>query len=114
MAASPIELMTREPALVDRKSFPLTMGLPFATGALPVNVPLSIEDETGRPLPLQTRVMETHEDGSVRWVLLDFLADLAAGEKSRHKLVVGRERETNGAVIDTREDGSRLMWITTC
>ena len=49
----PIDIFTREPAETDRREFPLTVGLPFARGALAPDTPVAVRDETGNALPLQ-------------------------------------------------------------
>ena len=66
MTFQSVPVKTYEPGGVDRSSFPLTAGLPFSQGELTADEPLAVLDESGRAVPLQTRVMETHEDGSVR------------------------------------------------
>jgi hypothetical protein len=65
----------------------VTTGVPFAEGALPANQPITLQDEQGRPVPMQSRVMESHGDGSVRWLLLDYHADLEPLRWARHTLV---------------------------
>ena len=91
MTFQSVSVKTYEPGGVDRSSFPLTMGLPFSQGELAADEPLAVLDESSRAVPLQTRVMETHEDGSVRWLLLDFQADLEALRHNNHTLVAGRQ-----------------------
>ena len=100
-----------EPGGVDRTSFPLTTGSPFGQGELSADESLAMLDDSGRALPLQTRVMETHEDGSVRWLLLDYQADLPALEHTTHTLVTGRKspESPDGGMIRTAEDGDLLV-----
>ena len=49
-----IDLFCSEPGDVDRRSFPLTAGLPFARGLLPPGEPVALEDAAGNHLSLQT------------------------------------------------------------
>ena len=106
-----IEIFTRETAETDRRQFPLTTGLPFAKGALGTDTPVTICDEAGNDLPLQTSVMETHDDGSVRWMLLDFQADMNPLGMTRHTVAIGREgpQPRPGQRIDVEEDGDALI-----
>ncbi len=106
----PIEMTTTEPSIIDREAFPLTVGLPFAKGALPDGAPLSMADASGKPVALQTRVMEQHDDSSTRWMLLDYQADLSAGEKTVHQLTVAQEgKAPAGPSIETKQQGDTLI-----
>ncbi|MFA5911166.1 MAG: hypothetical protein WC815_20515 [Vicinamibacterales bacterium] len=51
---------------------PVTMGLPFPAGLVREPRQLALENDEGRPVPLQARVTEHWGDGSIRWALLDF------------------------------------------
>ena len=103
-----IDLIATEPGGMVRSNFPLTMGVPFKPGALPDGAPVAIIDDQGEPRPLQSRVMETHGDGSTRWLLVDYQGDFQPLLPTRHKLVVGRESPDAPAgrriKIDERND----------
>jgi len=105
-----IELIATEPGAVDRRNFPLTVGLPFRRGLLPAGDPVTIVDGTGTPQAVQTRVMETHVDGSARWMLLDYQADMPALGASKHLLVLGRDgpEPASGRRIEIKRRGRRL------
>ncbi|MBT3374588.1 MAG: hypothetical protein HN742_21980 [Lentisphaerae bacterium] len=51
---------------------PVTGGVPLPQGAVPTEATFMLQDSAGKPVPLQTEVLGTWDDGSVRWVLLDF------------------------------------------
>ncbi|MDP6113674.1 MAG: hypothetical protein QGG53_17585 [Planctomycetota bacterium] len=53
--------------------WPLTCGVPFPQGKLKEASTLSLHDAAGRHVPCQIDVTGTWLDGSVRWVLLNFL-----------------------------------------
>jgi hypothetical protein len=53
---------------------PVTVGIPFARGTLHDPNSLRLRDHE-RPVPLQTQVLARWSDGSVKWLLLDFLAN---------------------------------------
>ena len=110
--ACEIELSTQEPGGCERKGFPLTVGIPFAEGILDPSDPVVIEDDAGRVLPLQTRVLETHDDASVRWLLLDFQADLKPFRRSGQKLIHGLEScpTPEYRKIHTHEKSERLTF----
>lgn len=85
-----IALTAMEPGGAHRTAFPVTVGVPFAPGALRPDQPLSIRDASGRDKPLQHRVMETHDDGSVRWLLLDYQTDFQPLKETTDTLAIGR------------------------
>ena len=70
--------------------FPVRSGIPFAKGILaqPADVLLA-SATSGFPIPAQYDVLSRWEDGSVRWLLADFLAPVpdppAEGEETKSK-----------------------------
>ncbi len=105
-----IELVATEPGAVGRRNFPLTVGLPFPRGLLPAGDPVTMFDGTGAPQAVQTRVMETHVDGSARWMLLDYQADMPPLGDSKHLLALGRDgtEPASGRRIEIKRRGRRL------
>ena len=86
--ATDVQISVAEPTGVNRRSWPVTSGIPFASGALlDANRSVLISADN-RELPLQTEVLSRWQDGSVRWLLLDFAVDLRAGEHSGARRVV--------------------------
>jgi hypothetical protein len=55
-------------------SGPVTAGVPWPRGQLLDPQKLVLRDATGRPVRLQARATDRWPDGSVRWVLLDWIA----------------------------------------
>ncbi len=62
------------PAGLPPEGYPATWGVPFARGRLPDPARVRMVGAEGEALPLQTRVLTRWDDGSVRWLLLDFPA----------------------------------------
>ncbi len=52
---------------------PVTVGVPFPRGALTDPTTLTLTDPDGKPVLLQTEVLARWADGSVKWLLLDFV-----------------------------------------
>ncbi len=53
---------------------PVTGGVPLARGFAPEGSRLILLDSDNKPVPCQTEVLNRWDDGSIKWVLLDFQA----------------------------------------
>ncbi len=89
--AAEVKLTVEEPSGVGRVGWPVTSGIPLAKGELKETADTALFSADGKQLPLQTEVLARWLDGSVRWLLLDFQADLAAGEKKTFLLRYGKD-----------------------
>lgn len=69
---------------------PVTGGVPLAQGAAPAGAEFALTTAGGQPVPLQSRVLARWKDGSARWVLLDFMADVPAAGSAAFALSPGR------------------------
>ncbi len=87
--AATVRLTVEEPSGVERVGWPVTSGIPLAQGAVSNPEACALFTADGSELPLQTEVLARWPDGSVRWLLLDFQVDLAAGEKKSLSLRYG-------------------------
>jgi hypothetical protein len=63
---------------IARKGWPVRCGVPFAQGMLPKESVFELKGPDGKSVPVQTAPMATWLDGSLKWVLVDFPADVAA------------------------------------
>lgn len=72
-------------------AWPVTQGIPFADGVLRRGVPVRVVDENGRPLPTQAKCLATWNKDLkfVKWLLVDFQADLLAGQTRQFFLEYG-------------------------
>jgi len=101
-----VKLTVAEPSGVERKGWPVTSGIPFAQGALREPEAAALFDAEGRELPLQTEALARWPDGSVRWLLLDFQADLKPNERRVFELRHGPSvtRAAVGQPVHVREE----------
>lgn len=99
------------------------MGVPWPRGVLEDSSRLLLADSRGHPQLLQRRVLERWPDGSIRWLLLDWLADTRHGSSCRlyssedaqpdsaargAGLVLEEDEESRGIRIDTGKIQVRL------
>jgi hypothetical protein len=65
---------------------PITVGIPFARGVLTDPAPLLLHDADDRRRSVQAQPLARWADGSVKWLLVDFLAWLPAEGSTRYTL----------------------------
>ncbi|MCE9590106.1 MAG: hypothetical protein K8S99_06245 [Planctomycetes bacterium] len=61
-----------------RRGEPVTVGVPWPRGVLRDSAALNLIIGGARAVPVQSRVLDRWSDGSVRWALVDWLADSGA------------------------------------
>lgn len=81
---------------------PVTTGIPWPRGRLTDPQKLSLRDVSGKPVRLQSRVTDRWPDGSVRWVLLDWIAEAGAGP---YRVEAGEPAAVEGPVVQVEERG---------
>jgi hypothetical protein len=84
---------------------PLTCGAPWPRGAVPEGARLRLQDDRGQPVSLQARVLDRWPDGSARWVLLDWQADLAASTVYQARVALEAEAPAPGPAVRTEWHG---------
>ena len=77
-----VELVVENAGGVRRSAWPITQGIPFADGELEPGATVCVVDVEGRPFPTQSTCLATwnRDMKYVKWLLVDFQADLKADE----------------------------------
>jgi len=70
---------------------PVTSGIPFPQGAVASTDNMNILNPQGEEIPGQISELARWQDGSVKWALLDFQADLPANAALQYSLEYGTE-----------------------
>ncbi|MCX7590826.1 MAG: hypothetical protein N2255_04275, partial [Kiritimatiellae bacterium] len=83
-----VKLTVAEPAGVARRAEPASGGFPLKKGEVKQLDELTLLDATGKPVPVQFSKLASYEDGSLQWVLVDFLTDVPS--RGRTDFVVRR------------------------
>lgn len=92
---------------VTRKNWPVRTGIPFAQGRVKKETPVRIVSPDGKDVPVQTQVMGTWMDGSVKWLLAQFPADVPANGHSFYHLELAPSKAEGGAAILSQQ-GDRI------
>ncbi len=79
-----IVINLREEEGIDRRGEPVQLGIPFSRGTLhPAQTALDlVQAPSGEGLALQPTVTSRLQEGSVRWLLISFTADVAAARQT--------------------------------
>lgn len=90
----------------DRLQEPVGVALPFAKGKLSTLDNISIVQD-GKALMIQPKVTSRHNDGSIRYAYVDFLADLPANKGAKAELLLdgSNKNDCTGIVIENTGDG---------
>ena len=106
-----IPLTVAETANVARTRWPVTSGVPFPKGHLGSIEHLRLLDAKGREVPAQFAQTAEWNDGSVRWVLLDFQADVPARGSSQYILEYGSKvrRSPPGTSLRVADEAGRVV-----
>ena len=112
-ARASVALTVRDEAGVRRDRAPVCSGVPFQRGALfsPEHVRLV---HAGREVPSQLEVWSRWDDGSVRWLLVQFQAHAAANGSASYLLEYGRKvtRQDFPSPLRVEEEGDRILVVT--
>ena len=74
-----------------RQNVPITQGVPLPKGALHDLDSVWVEDGDGQPVSAQFRTLGRWEDGSLKWVLTDFSADVPAEGRADYAFCYGQK-----------------------
>lgn len=80
-----MDISVKDCALIAKRR-PVTGGVPIARGEAPPGARFALADTAGHPVPLQWEVTGRWDDGSARWLLLDFQSAPPAGGRSDYVL----------------------------
>ena len=111
-----VRLRVRNPSGLVAKSWPMTTGVPFPRGTLAPQSPVALRDGDGQRIPVQTQVTSTWpQDGSVRWMLLDWQQPLDGGPEDACTLAwgTGVEGARSGTTVSVREIDADTYEVTT-
>ena len=87
--AAQVPLIVEERAGIARHDEPVTLGVPFAEGALQPTTPVRVVNAAGEPVDAQFRPMATWDDGSIKWLKSDFQASVPANRVASYTLELG-------------------------
>ncbi len=87
-----VPLTVRNPHSFPAESWPIASGIPFPQGELGSADHVRLMTDDGE-VPSQVRLLARWPDGSVKWLLVNFQADVPAGDQREYRLQYGRQVE---------------------
>lgn len=99
MLVCPITVTEQSTRGIARQGEPVRMGVPLPRGAVRHQSVLGLRAADGAELPVQSRPLDYWPDGSVKWVLLDWLASTGPGREDTFELVT-REPQRDAISVD--------------
>jgi hypothetical protein len=96
----------------ERHGEPVSIGVACPRGAVTRSERWALTDQRGRQAPVQTTVLDRWGDGSVRWLLAEFLADIDADAPSFYALAPDDGAENEGGPITIEHAGERIRVAT--
>jgi hypothetical protein len=114
MAPTSIPLILTNDTPIGRTGWPVTRGVPLPAGLAGDIDACGILAPDGQPVPAQFRALSRWPDGTVRWVLADFQADVPANGKATYTLRCEEPGAlpTHDAPIRTEEDEDGITVCT--
>jgi hypothetical protein len=108
--AETIPLILQNASAAPRENWPVTAGVPLSQGVLRDEKLARLRDEKGRELPLQTRALSRWEDGSIKWLLLDFQVNSAPRQTVNYQLETGAATSVKAASpLQISENAERIF-----
>ena len=114
MAFRPIVLtVSADPSVAafERHGEPVAIGIACPRGEVSRSARWALTDQRGRPTPVQTTVLDRWGDGSVRWLLTEFQADVDAGAPGYYALAPDDTSDPPADAISIEHAGETLrVW----
>lgn len=88
-AAFPVDLAVQNSNTVDWNGLPVTSGVPLSRGQVADVSQLALVDASGNPVAAQFQALMSYNDGSPRWVLVDFQPTVPVGQTKTYRIVNG-------------------------
>jgi len=96
------------------EKWPVTFGIPFPKGTLTSPENVRVLNPIGEEVPIQVSVLGEWPDGSIKWLLVDFQADVKPMSQAEYKLEFGRAilRKEKKLGVIVNQKGSIIEVVT--
>jgi len=105
-----VPIIIEEISGINRTNEPVSVGIPFPEGVLRETSGLVLHDPAEVNIPLQTQVLATWTDGSLKWVLLDFQVSVESEHKKELSLIINKsEPVSDKPIISVQQNPDNLL-----
>ena len=94
-----VPLVLTNPSSVNAQHVPISTGVCFPKGAIDAESQLQLHNEASEPITLQHVALAHWSDGSVQWMLLDFVAPSVRAGRSTWQLTAWSVPEADGPTL---------------
>lgn len=104
-----VTLRVQNPHDFDIDACPVSSGVPFGRGEIGTLAQMRLLDSTGTPIVMQAQELARWDDGSIKWALVSFQAEVLAKETGIFALEYGKDvspSEFNTPLQVQQEDGA--------
>ncbi len=96
---------------LERKNFPVSLGIPLPAGVFGSTSSMKLESPDGKAVPAQFKTMNVWPDKSLKWIQADFQADCKADSFATYKFSIGKNikgvAEEKGTILS--ESGGKII-----
>jgi hypothetical protein len=103
-----VPLTVEESAGVGRHSEPISGGVPLPQGTFPRDQAFALFAANGQEIPCQVSPLVVETDGTLRWILVDFQDEVAAGEIKTYVLRATDPTVTGGESLKVTESAEAV------
>lgn len=108
-AKAQVEFSVTEPSGVARRGWPVRGSIPLFRGELKDTSRIVLLDDKGKQIPVQGKATALWPEGTAKFICLDFLTDLRAGETRKYTLRFGTAVPPYGqGGIKTTQNGKTI------
>ena len=104
-----INILIKELMGVNRLNEPVSFGIPFEKGLFHNPNVLCLHDENDNLVHLQVSALNKWIDGSMKWVLIDFQANVDANSETLYKLTLEKASNRKEGIFISREQNSLVV-----
>jgi len=98
-----------EPSGISRKNYPVRGSIPMFRGELMDLTKIALVDDAGKTIPVQGKATAFWPEGTTKFLCLDFLTDLTAGQSRKYTLQFGSSLPANvDGKIKTTKTGNSI------
>jgi PcRGLX-like protein central beta sandwich domain/PcRGLX-like protein C-terminal alpha/alpha toroid domain/PcRGLX-like N-terminal RIFT barrel domain len=112
LAQNSVELRMAESGGIARSQWPVTVGIPFSKGVVTDLARIGLRNKDGAKAAVQAKALCKWPDGSVKWALLDYQADLEPAKSTVWSLITDNNETPSAGPVLAQKTSAGILAIT--